>query len=125
MEFKEVYGVEQSNHGHLYRWIFTKEGWEELSKDERPFDEDGTLWIDIGCPIGGSNSSATFIKKLYTLDEVKAFLLGSWKTDLDDPMLVDIAEGIYTIDTDDEYYGSITSRFVELFQIPEEDLKKK
>ena len=34
-----VYGVEQSNHGHLYRWVFTEENLlQELSKAGYGFD---------------------------------------------------------------------------------------
>jgi len=121
-----VYGVEQSNHGHLYRWIFTPESWKSFSEgfDNHEFDENKTKWIDIGCPIGGSNSAATYIAELSSLNEVKGFLLSEYTTDYDDPTLVDIAESIYTIDTSDNYYGSITKKFVELFQIPENELTK-
>ena len=114
---RELYGVEQAHHGHLYRWIFTREGLEEW--DVEPFPDETE---DIGFPIGGSNSSATYMEKLNTEEEVKSFLLAEYETDYEDPMLVDIAEGIYTIDTDDEYYGSITSEFVKLFDIPDDEL---
>ena len=119
-------GVEQSCHGHLYRWIYTEEGWAEFSQgyDNHEFNEDGTKWIDIGCPIGGSNSSATYITKLNSIDEVKGFLLAPYETDLDDPTLADIAEGIYTIDTDDEYCLAITTEFIKLLNIPEKELTK-
>ena len=122
MEFKnnkEIYGLEQSNHGHLYRWIFTKESL--LKQGIDPHDGD---WRDMLFPIGGSNSSATYITKLSTEEEIKNFLLADYNTDYDDPMLVDIAEGILTIDTDDAYYGSITSEFVKHFGIPEDELTK-
>jgi hypothetical protein len=117
---REIYGLEQSNHGHLHRWIFTKESLLEQGID--PYDTD---CIDIGFPIGGSNSSGTYIRKLNTEEEIKDFLLEEYETEYEDPMLVDIAEGIYTIDMDDEYHGSITTEYVKLFGIPEEELTKE
>lgn len=116
---KEIYGLEQSNHGHLYRWIFTKESL--LEQGVEPHDGD---WRDMLFPIGGSNSSATYITKLNTEEDVKSFLLAGYHTDYDDPMLVDIAEGIFTIDTDDDYYGAVTSKYVEFFGISEDELTK-
>ena len=113
----KIYGVEQSNHGHLYRWIFTEEGL--LKWNVEPFHNEVE---DILFPIGGSNSSATYMVKLDTEEQVKEFLLSDYDTDYDDPMLVDIAEGIITIDTDDDYHGSITSEYVKLFDIPEDKL---
>ena len=114
---RELYGVEQAHHGHLYRWIFTREGLAEW--DIEPFSGETE---DIGFPIGGSNSSATYMVRLNTEEEVKNFLLADYDTDYEDPMLVDIAEGIYTIDTDDEYHGAITSEFVKLFGISADEL---
>ena len=116
----ELYGLEQSDHGHLYRWVFTKESL--LEQDIEPHDGD---CIDMLFPIGGSNSSSTYFKKLNTEEDIKRFLLAGYHTDSDDPMLIDIAEGIFTIDTDDEYYGSITSKYVKLFEIPEDELTKE
>ena len=118
---REIYGVEQSNHGHCYRWIFTKEAiLEQTDLTEEELDDEP--YIDDRWPIGGSNSSATFIQKLNTEEEVKEFFFSDYDTDLDDPMLIDIAEGIVTIDTDDGYYDSITSEFVKLFNIPNDEL---
>lgn len=117
---RELYGLEQSNHGHLYRWIFTKESL--LEQGVEPHDGD---WRDMLFPIGGSNSSATYITKLNTEEDVRNFLLADYNTDYDDPMLVDIAEGIFTIDTDDDYHGSITSEFVKYFNIPEDELTRE
>lgn len=117
---REIYGLDQACHGHLYRWIFTKESL--LEHGINPHDED---CIDIGFPIGGSNSTGTYIRKLNTEEEIKDFLLEGYTTEYEDPMLVDISEGIYTIDTDDQYYGSITSEYVKLFDIPEEELTKE
>lgn len=118
---REIYGVEQSNHGHCYRWIFTKESiLEQTDLTEDEINDESC--IDACWPIGGSNSSATFIQRINTEEEVKNFLLASYDTDYDDPMLVDIAEGIVTINTDDDYHGSITSEFVKLFNIPKDEL---
>lgn len=118
---RELYGVEQSCHGHCYRWIFDKAGL--LSNNIEISGEE--VCEDILFPIGGSNSSATSIKKLNTEEEIKAFLLGDYETDYEDPMLVDIAEGIVTIDVNDNCYGSITSEFVKQFNIPDEELTKE
>jgi len=114
---KNIYAVEQTNHGHCYRWIFEKES---LLKEGIDLSEDET-WADF-FPIGGSNSSSASIRKLNSEEEAKSFLLGDYNTDSDDPMLVEIAEGIVTIEVNDGCYGSITSRYVELFGIPEERL---
>ena len=115
---REVYGVEQSNYGHCYRWIFEKS---EISKHITEFDENECNSIDCGFPIGGSNSSSTYIVKLNDLDEINDFLLDDYKTDIENPTLIDIAEGVCTISTDD---NSITSFFVKLFNIDDEDLTR-
>ena len=101
----EMYGLEQSNHGHLYRWIFTKE--RLLEQGIEPHDED---CVDILFPIGGSNSSATYFTKLNTEEDIRNFLLPGYYTDYDDPMLIDIAEGIFTIDTDYRIWVSKTAK---------------
>ena len=115
-----VYGVEQSNHGHNYRWIFDKEALEnhgiDVSQVKNGFCE------DIRFPIGGSNSSATYITELDSADKVKDFLLREYYTDLDDPTLMDIAEGICTIDDGE---GSITSQYIKAFQIPYEMITRE
>lgn len=112
-----VYGVEQSNYGHCYRWIFEKS---EIINNIGTFNEDECC-DDCGWPIGGSNSSATYITKLCSEEEIRGFLLSDYKTDYDDPTLIDIAEGICTIATDE---NSITSLFVNLLNINEENLTK-
>lgn len=117
---RTIYGLEQSNHGHLYRWIFTEESL--LKQGIEPHDQD---MEDISFPISGSNSSATYMIKLNTEEDIKCFLLSDYSTDYEDPMLIDIAEGIYTIDTDDDCYGAITSEYVKLFNISENDLTRE
>lgn len=115
-----IYGVEQSNHGHNYRWIFDKETLEDHGIDLAHATEG--IFEDIGFPIGGSNSSSTYIIELDGMDKVEDFLLSEYHTDLEDPTLIDIAEGICTINTED---GSITERYVKAFQIPDEMMTRE
>lgn len=104
-----VYGVEQSSHGHNYRWIFDKQTLLENGIDLTGVEEG--LWDDIGFPIGGSNSSATYIVELHSKEEAEKFLMADYYTDYDDPQLVEIAEGICTIDSGD---SSITQQFTDI-----------
>lgn len=114
-----IYGVEQSNHGHNYRWIFDKATLEAQGIDLSGAKEG--ICEDILFPIGGGNSSATYIVELDNTEKIKDFLLSEYYTDLDDPMLVDIAEGICTIDMEND---SITKQYVKEFQIPDEMLTR-
>lgn len=111
----KYYGVSQLNHGHEYRWIFEKE---ELEEWIEQFPENET--VDVDFPFGGSNSSATLFEPLETNEEIKEFL---WRKaegpDLDDPMLIDIAEYYLTVDTG---FGSCTQKFLDKFKLEEEDL---
>lgn len=114
-----VYGVEQSCYGHNYRWIFDKQTL--LNRDiPLPDSEDG-ICEDILFPIGGSNSSATWIVELNSDNAIKDFLLSEYYTEYEDPTLVDIAEGINTISCED---GSITEYYVKKFAIPEKELTR-
>lgn len=114
-----VYGVEQSCHGHNYRWIFDKQ---TLINEGVPVPNIKCgICEDIGFPIGGSNSSATWIVALNNDDEIKDFLLSDYYTEYEDPTLVDIAEGINTISCED---GSITEYYVKKYEIPEEQLTR-
>lgn len=122
MDFSNLYGVEQSNHGHAYRFIYTGDRLKQYCGDLLPA-KGKNFCEDIRFPIGGSNSSATFITKVETLNEIKEFLLADYTTDYDDPELVDIAEGRCTIETDD-IYGSVTDEMVKMLHIPECELTK-
>ena len=119
IDFSEIYGVQQSVYGHAYRYIYT--GDILVSKDIFLPAKINAICEDIGFPNGGSNSGSTSIEKLESLDEVKNFLLADFETDLADPQLIDIAEGICTIQTG---YNSITSQFIELLHIPQSELTK-
>lgn len=111
------YGVSQSFHGHEYRWIFTKE---EIERNIGAFEDND--YRDIGYPIGGSNSSATYFLPLENDEQILAFMTGEAEgPDLEDPMLVDIAEYIMTVDTD---CGSCTQEFFEKFGLKREDLEQ-
>ena len=119
IDFSEIYGVQQSVYGHAYRYIYT--GDILVSKGIFLPAKINAICEDIGFPNGGSNSGSTSIEKLESLDEVKNFLLADFETDLADPQLIDIAEGICTIQTG---YNSITSQFIELLHIPQSELTK-
>ena len=112
------YGISQYCHGHEYRWIFTEDAIRDAGfQVVNILDLDGE---DIHWPIGGSNSSATWMQELKDDDEVKAFLTGEADgPDLEDPMLVDIAEYLLTVDTD---YGSCTQDYLDKFGLKAEDL---
>lgn len=118
-ETTKYYGVTQSFHGHEYRWIYTEE---VLSRDMY----EGGQVPDQDCydclfPIGGSNSSATFIQFLKDDDEIKTFLTSPGEgPDLEDPMLVDIAEYLVTIDND---CGSCTDQFMDKFHLSYNELE--
>lgn len=113
-KYGKIYGVEQSCHGHNHRWIFDEKTLKAQGIDLSKVKDD--IYEDIGFPIGGSNSSATYIIEMDSIDKIKGFLLSEYCTDLEDPMLVDIAEGICTIEVGDD---SITRQYMEMLQIPE------
>ena len=105
----EYYGMIQANHGHDYLFVFTLDElrafagnrFEEiqgfLPASEK---EDGEMY-DICFPIGGSNSSATAFYYLRNEDEAVAFLKRDcFGPDVEDPMLVDLAEYMHDIDLD-------------------------
>lgn len=91
--------LEQSNHGHIYRYVYTdKELKQELEKyNLLDFLEDKQC-ADIGFPIGGSNSSSTYFIECKTEKEVVEWLESAVEVDYDDPMLVDLSEGIMDIE---------------------------
>jgi hypothetical protein len=107
------FGVTQMCHGHEYRWIYdgatlVKE-LNLLSEDEIEKQSDSELYF----PIGGSNCSATWILELDSDEKAKHFLTdGGDGPDSEEPMLVDIAEYMLTISTDD---GSCTQMFLDKF----------
>jgi len=100
----KYYGFLQSNHGADHVFVFTEDQLQELfdyyggDMDELPTDPEETTEID-GFPMGGSNSSASIVTLLETKEDVLSFLqepaLGP---DLEDPMLVDMAEYYFGID---------------------------
>lgn len=113
----KYYGVTQSHCGHEYRWIFTKE---EIERNIGEFEDDE--YLDVHYPMGGSNSSATHFLPLENDEQVFAFMTGEAEgPDLEDPMLVDIAEYLMTVDTD---CGSCTQEFLEKFGLNKKDLEQ-
>jgi hypothetical protein len=107
----KYYGVSQSFHGHEYRYIFDEDTLSENIYDGNPVpDEDCT---DCHFPIGGSNSSATWIKYLPDDASIKAFLTAPGDgPDLEDPTLVDIGEYLLTVSGED---GACTDSFIQAF----------
>lgn len=120
-----LFGVLQSDHGHEYRWIFEEDSLidqlNEWGIDYVPEDGNGD---DIGFPIGGSNSSSTFFTVLNSDADVRKFLTEPGFTDSADPMLVDCAEFYVTVDTDDDYYGAVTSQYVQKLGLTPEELEQ-
>ena len=106
-------GVSQSCHGHEYRYIFDED---TLSKNIY----NGGAVPDEDCndclyPIGGSNSSATFIQYLPDDDSIKAFLTGTADgPDSEDPTLVDIGEYILSVANDSD---DCTDVFMQRFNL--------
>lgn len=92
------YGVEQSSHGHVYRMIFAEDEIRRDAYDGEPVPDDDC--IDDGWPLYGSNSSATWITLLHTIEEIRDFLDGEPGCEFEDPMLVDIAEFLYSVDAE-------------------------
>lgn len=122
IDFSDIYGVEQSVHGHNYRFIYTGkdlEGFINLPVIMKGQD----FYEDIHFPFYGGSCSSTRIAKLESLDDAKDFLLADYKTDYDDPQLIDIAEGVCTIDTSLNN-SSITNKVVILLHIPQNELTK-
>lgn len=111
---KKIYGVEQAFHGHIYRWIFTEdEIRRQFSTCELDYDdivEDGA-YEDILWPIGGSNSSSTGFHELNSNDDIEAFLTTSGEPENDDPSLVEIAEFLCDVSSDDD--GQVTGEYLE------------
>lgn len=109
------FGVSQMCHGHEYRWIFDGETLVKelkLNNEDEIEDCDGN---ELLFPIGGSNSSCTWISELKTDKETKGFIISEGDgPDSDDPILVDIAEYLLTISTDD---GSCTQMFLDKFEL--------
>ena len=95
----KYYGVVQSHYGHEYRWIFKEETVRQvLGSEAEP--ESGAL--DIRWPMGGSNSSATLFYPIETDEDARAFLTAPGNgPDLEDPTLVDLAEYLVTVETDE------------------------
>lgn len=122
IDFSDIYGVEQSVHGHNYRFIYTGTDLRSCI-NLPPLTKNDKFYEDIGFPFGSNNCSSTHIVKLESLEEAKDFLLADYKTDYEDPRLIDIAEGICTIDASLSN-RSVTNKFVTLLQIPQNELTK-
>lgn len=110
------YGVEQSCHGHVYRWIFDEEtvSREMLSGGNVP----SNICLDMCWPIGGSNSSSTWVMLLDGDNEIGGFLSGTPGCEYEDPTLCDIAEFYKTVDTG---RGSCTSYWLQKFGLTEKE----
>lgn len=103
-----LYGVSQFHHGHEYRWIFSEDVLQEWLSPHWTFDNPEELsYLELHFPFGGSNCSATWIEGLENEAAVQEFLTRIPDgPDSDDPMLVDLAEYLLTIDTG---FGSCTA----------------
>ena len=126
---RQLYYVSQSHYGHEYVWIYDDESLlkaagKEIYECIQDWlkGEDSTC-IDILFPMGGSNSSATYIVKLNSEEEARDYLLKTPACceDYENPMLVDIAEYIRTINTDE---GSITQEILDKYNLKAEDLEQ-
>ena len=93
---KTIYGISQSHYGHEYAWIVDKDELATMGQMETFMRQ----IREYGCGIieGGGNWSNTYIYPLNSLEEAKSFLTTPGEADSEDPMLIEIAEYIYTID---------------------------
>ncbi len=114
------YGVIQANNVHDYVHIYTYEqirGEFDLYKLDKnllplPGEEDNKACLDILWPIGGSNSSASFITLLNGEKEAIDFITqAAWGLDYDDPLLVVIAEYGWSLDTNEGCMKDILERY--------------
>ena len=114
------YSVTEYSNGAEHRWIFDESTLSKKMYNGGPVPESDGL--DIGFPIGGSNSSTTWIEKCTSEVDIKDFLtMPADGPDNDDPMLVDIAEYYLHIDND---FGSCTDKFVKKFNLEYKDLNQ-
>lgn len=115
-ETTRYYGVEQSCHGHVYRWIFDEEtvSREMFGGGNVPSD----ICLDTCWPIGGSNSSSTWVMLLDGENEIAGFLSGTPGCEHEDPALCDIAEFYKTVDCD---RGSCTAYWLQKLGLTEEE----
>ena len=112
-----IYGVTQLDHGHEHRWLFTEDevAIQLQEQDIVLIDDQVDLW-----PIGGSNSEPSYLKELWSDEDIKEFLTAPGEgPNSDDPMLVDIAEYYVTVDTDE---GSCTQEYLDKFGFDAEKL---
>ncbi len=123
-----MYGVSQYFHGAEHVWIFDEAGLKQEMPDgtfesvKTETDLGGMYCEDIHWPIGGSNSSATFIEKLEGLEAAREFLADRCDgPDLEDPQLVDLAEYYRAVEVDE---GSITQQVLDKLGLKAEDLTK-
>lgn len=101
----EYVGLTQSYYGHEYRFIFPKE---EAIKEGCTVGE----WDDISFPMGGSNASSTFTEELRDEDSIREFLTReAYGPDLEDPLLIDIAEYRMSIGLDNGCAGEFLEKF--------------
>ena len=114
------YAVTQFLHGAEKKWIYEEDVISQKMYDGKtPPEED---CADLLWPIGGSNSSATFIKKMESEQAIYDFLTAPGEgPDLEDPELVDLAEYYCCVD---DCYGDndCTDKFMEKFGLKYEDL---
>ena len=112
----KIFGVTQSHYGAECRWIFTAE---ELEDQLGFIPEDGETIAFF--PLGGSNSSDSYVEELKNDTEIKEFLTTPGYMDYDDPMLSDCGEYYIDLCTDE---GSVTGEYLKKFGItnaPQDD----
>lgn len=120
IDFSDIYGLQQSRHGHAYRFIYDGETLRQFDIALPAIGDDYSE--DIGFPINSRNfGGPTHITKLESLDEVKDFLFADYETDYEDPRLIDIAEGACTIVTDNFISDLLVK---QLPHIPKNELTK-
>ena len=112
-------GAIQASHGHDYLFLFTMEEVKkkfeeneiELDYIPKSENENGACY-DILWPMGGSNSSATTLYYLEGKKAAKDFLTrGCWGPDSEDPMLIDLAEYVWSIETDEGHAKEILDEY--------------
>ena len=117
-EFVKYYGVIQGCHGADHVYLYTEEQinaeFEKygINRDYLPESAEDTGTYDILWPMGGSNSSATYLELCETKEDAVRFLTQTaLGPDFEDPELVDLAEYYWQIETDEGCAGDIITEF--------------
>lgn len=117
-----IYGVLQSHYGQDVRYLFTEE--QIIAESQRTGINDLLERAKAGesvsyWPIGGSNSGDAVFTPLDSDEVILAYLKENLGVDLEDPMLVDLAEYCNYVDTDE----GCAQEYLDKFGLSASELK--